>query len=223
MRAAPCLNRIKRGRGRPDKLEHILAASAGPEIERLISLLSKLPGLGPRSARRAALALLKRRDQLLTPLADALSAAAQRVKTCQTCGSLDTQDPCAICSDGARDGTLLCVVEEVGSVWAMERAAAFRGRYHVLGGLLSALDGVGPEALRVGALVSRATEEGVREVILALPATVDGQTTAHYLADSLAKAGVSITMLARGVPVGGELDWLDDGTIAQAMRARRPA
>ena len=200
-----------------------MAASAGPEIERLISLLSKLPGLGPRSARRAALALLKRRDQLLTPLADALSAAAQRVKTCQTCGSLDTQDPCAICADPARDGTLLCVVEEVGSVWAMERASAFRGRYHVLGGLLSALDGVGPEALRVGALVSRATEEGVREVILALPATVDGQTTAHYLADSLAKAGVAITMLARGVPVGGELDWLDDGTIAQAMRARRPA
>jgi recombination protein RecR len=200
-----------------------LAASAGPEIERLISLLSKLPGLGPRSARRAALALLKRRDQLLTPLADALSAAAQRVKTCSTCGSLDTQDPCAICSDPSRDGTLLCVVEEVGSVWAMERASAFRGRYHVLGGLLSALDGVGPEALRVGALVSRATEEGVGEVILALPATVDGQTTAHYLADSLAKAGVAITMLARGVPVGGELDWLDDGTIAQAMRARRPA
>ena len=200
-----------------------MAASAGPEIERLISLLSKLPGLGPRSARRAALALLKRRDQLLNPLADALTAAAQRVKTCTTCGSLDTQDPCAICSDPARDGTLLCVVEEVGSVWAMERASAFRGRYHVLGGLLSALDGVGPEALRVGALVSRATEEGVREVILALPATVDGQTTAHYLADSLAKAGVSITMLARGVPVGGELDWLDDGTIAQAMRARRPA
>jgi recombination protein RecR len=200
-----------------------LAASAGPEIERLISLLSKLPGLGPRSARRAALALLKRRDQLLNPLADALTAASQRVKTCATCGSLDTQDPCAICSDPARDGTLLCVVEEVGSVWAMERASAFRGRYHVLGGLLSALDGVGPEALRVGALVSRATEEGVREVILALPATVDGQTTAHYLADSLAKAGVSITMLARGVPVGGELDWLDDGTIAQAMRARRPA
>ncbi len=200
-----------------------MAASAGPEIERLISLLSKLPGLGPRSARRAALALLKRRDQLLTPLADALSAAAQRVKTCSACGSLDTQDPCAICADPARDGALLCVVEEVGSVWAMERASAFRGRYHVLGGLLSALDGVGPDALRIGALVSRATEEGVREVILALPATVDGQTTAHYLADSLAKAGVSITMLARGVPVGGELDWLDDGTIAQAMRARRPA
>ena len=200
-----------------------MAASAGPEIERLISLLSKLPGLGPRSARRAALALLKRRDQLLNPLADALTAAAQRVKTCSVCGTLDTQDPCAICSDPARDGTLLCVVEEVGSVWAMERASAFRGRYHVLGGLLSALDGVGPDALRVGALVQRASQDGVREVILALPATVDGQTTAHYLADALAKAEVSVTMLARGVPVGGELDWLDDGTIAQAMRARRPA
>jgi len=200
-----------------------MAASAGPEIERLISLLSKLPGLGPRSARRAALALLKRRDQLLSPLADALAEAAARVKVCGTCGSLDTQDPCAICSDGTRDASLICVVEEVGALWAMERAGAFRGRYHVLGGLLSALDGVGPEALKVGGLTARASEPGVREVILALPATVDGQTTAHYLADRLAGADVSVTMLARGVPVGGELDWLDDGTIAQAMRARRPA
>jgi recombination protein RecR len=200
-----------------------LAASAGPEIERLIRLLAKLPGLGPRSARRAALALLKRRDQLLSPLADALAQAAERVRTCGRCGALDTQDPCAICADGQRDATLICVVEEVGALWAMERASAFRGRYHVLGGLLSALDGVGPEALRIGTLVSRAADEGVREVILALPATVDGQTTAHYLADRLAGAGVSVTLLARGVPVGGELDWLDDGTIAQAMRARRPA
>lgn len=200
-----------------------MAASAGPEIERLISLLSKLPGLGPRSARRAALALLKKRDQLLNPLADALAEAAARVKVCETCGSLDTQDPCAICSDTSRDPTLICVVEEVGALWAMERASAFRGRYHVLGGLLSALDGVGPEALRVNGLVTRASEGGVREVVLALPATVDGQTTAHYLADRLAQANVSVTMLARGVPVGGELDWLDDGTIAQAMRARRPA
>ena len=200
-----------------------MAASAGPEIERLIGLLAKLPGLGPRSARRAALALLKRRDQLLNPLADALSEAAARVKTCQVCGSLDTQDPCAICADAQRDASLICVVEEVGALWAMERASAFRGRYHVLGGLLSALDGVGPDALRVGPLVSRAQEGAVREVILALPATVDGQTTAHYLADRLANAQVSVTMLARGVPVGGELDWLDDGTIAQAMRARRPA
>ncbi len=200
-----------------------MAASAGPEIERLISLLSKLPGLGPRSARRAALALLKRRDQLLVPLSEALSTAAERVKTCGVCGSLDTQDPCAICADPQRDGALICVVEEVGALWAMERAAAFRGRYHVLGGLLSALDGVGPEALRIGPLIARASETGVREVILALPATVDGQTTAHYLAERLEGAGVSVTMLARGVPVGGELDWLDDGTINQAMRARRPA
>jgi recombination protein RecR len=167
--------------------------------------------------------LLKRRDQLLMPLSDALAAAAARVKTCSVCGSLDTQDPCAICSDTHRDTASICVVEEVGSIWAMERASAFRGRYHVLGGLLSALDGMGPEALRIGPLVQRASQPDVREVILALPATVDGQTTAHYLAESLARAEVSVTMLARGVPVGGELDWLDDGTIAQAMRARRPA
>jgi recombination protein RecR len=204
-------------------LEICLASSAGPEIERLIGLLAKLPGLGPRSARRAALALLKRREQLLNPLADALSEAAARVKTCSVCGSLDTQDPCAICADRQRDPTLICVVEEVGALWAMERAGAFRGRYHVLGGLLSALDGVGPDALRVGPLVSRASDGVVREVVLALPATVDGQTTAHYLADRLAATGVVVSMLARGVPVGGELDWLDDGTIAQAMRARRPA
>ena len=152
-----------------------------------------------------------------------VSTAAERVKTCGVCGSLDTQDPCAICADPQRDGALICVVEEVGALWAMERAAAFRGRYHVLGGLLSALDGVGPEALRIGPLIARASETGVREVILALPATVDGQTTAHYLAERLEGAGVSVTMLARGVPVGGELDWLDDGTINQAMRARRPA
>jgi len=200
-----------------------LAASAGPEIERLISLLSKLPGLGPRSARRAALALLKRRDQLLVPLNEALTLAAERVRTCSVCGSLDTQDPCAICADQSRDASLICVVEEVGALWAMERAVAFRGRYHVLGGLLSALDGVGPDALKIGPLVHRAEAEAIREVILALPATVDGQTTAHYLAERLAGAGVSVTMLARGVPVGGELDWLDDGTINQAMRARRPA
>ena len=200
-----------------------MAASAGPEIERLIALLAKLPGLGPRSARRAALTLLKRKDALLAPLAEAMAEAAQRVNVCQVCGSLDTRDPCAICADAGRDGTLICVVEEVGALWALERAGAYRGRYHVLGGLLSALDGVGPETLRVGGLVARAGEGAVKEVILALPATVDGQTTAHYLADRLARAEVSVTMLARGVPVGGELDWLDDGTIAQAMRARRPA
>ena len=200
-----------------------MAASAGPEIERLIALLGKLPGLGPRSARRAALSLLKRKDLLLVPLADAMAQAADRVRVCSSCGSLDTRDPCAICADHSRDATLICVVEEVGSLWAMERAGAFRGRYHVLGGLLSALDGVGPEALRISPLVARAGDQAVREVILALPATVDGQTTSHYLADRLAHADVAVTSLARGVPVGGDLDWLDDGTIAQALRARRPA
>ena len=167
--------------------------------------------------------LLKRKDQLLRPLADALAAAADKVGACSVCGALDTTDPCAICSDASRDQTVLCVVEDVGALRAMERALAFRGRYHVLGGLLSALDGVGPEALRIGDLLSRSSAPGVTEVVLALPATVDGQTTAHYLADRLASAGVAVTMLARGVPVGGDLDWLDDGTIAQAMRARRPA
>jgi recombination protein RecR len=200
-----------------------MATAAGPEIERLISLLSKLPGLGPRSARRATLALLRRREQLLDPLAKALAEAAERVKSCEVCGSLDTTQPCALCADSSRDASLMCVVEDVGALWAMERAAAFRGRYHVLGGLLSALDGVRPESLRINALIARAADEQVREVVLALPATVDGQTTAHYLAERLAGAGVEVTMLARGVPVGGDLDWLDDGTIAQAMRARRPA
>jgi len=200
-----------------------LASSAGPEIERLIALLGKLPGLGPRSARRAALALLKRRDQLLTPLSQALAEAAAKVRACGTCGALDTSDPCSVCSDPGRDPALICVVEEVGGLWAMERGGAFRGRYHVLGGLLSALDGVGPDSLRIGELVGRVAEGQAREVILALPATVDGQTTAHYLAERLTPSGVQVTMLARGVPVGGELDWLDDGTIAQALRARRPA
>lgn len=199
-----------------------MAASAGPEIERLIGLLSKLPGLGPRSARRAALALLKRREQLLLPLAASLAETADRVKSCSVCGAPDTRDPCTLCADPARDAGLICVVEEAGALWAMERSGAFRGRYHVLGGLLSALDGVGPESLRLGELVARVGEGGVREVVLALPATVDGQTTAHYIAERLADAGVSVTSLARGVPVGGALDWLDDGTIIQAMRARRP-
>jgi len=200
-----------------------MASNAGPEIDRLISLLAKLPGMGPRSARRAALALLKKKDQLLDPLAGALAEASARVKTCSDCGNLDTTEPCSICSDDSRDAGLICVVEEVGALWALERGQSYRGRYHVLGGLLSALDGRGPEALRVGALIQRAGAGGVREVILALPATVDGQTTAHYIAERLAGSNVPVTMLARGVPVGGELDWLDDGTIAQALRARRPA
>ena len=199
-----------------------MAASAGPEIERLIGLLSKLPGLGPRSARRAALALLKRREQLLLPLAASLAETADKVKSCSICGAPDTRDPCTLCSDPARDAGLICVVEEAGALWAMERSGAFRGRYHVLGGLVSALDGVGPDALRLGELVGRVAEGGVREVVLALPATVDGQPTAHYIAERLADAGVSVTSLARGVPVGGDLDWLDAGTIIQAMRARRP-
>ena len=200
-----------------------MAASAGPEIERLIALLAKLPGLGPRSARRSALALLKRRDALLRPLAQAMAEAAERVMVCSVCGSLDTRDPCAICGDQGRDGGLICVVEEVGGLWALERGGSYRGRYHVLGGLLSAMDGRGPEALRVNDLIARAVGGEVREVILALPATVDGQTTAHYLAERLIPSGVSVTSLARGVPVGGELDWLDDGANAQALRARRPA
>ena len=200
-----------------------MAASAGPEIERLIALLSKLPGLGPRSARRSALALLKRRDQLLRPLAQAMAEAADRVRSCSICGALDTTDPCAVCSDRTRDPSLICVVEEVGGLWALERGGSYRGRYHVLGALLSALDGRGPEALRINELVARVSDGVVREVILALPATVDGQTTAHYLSERLQVTGVPVTSLARGVPVGGELDWLDDGTIAQALRARRPA
>ena len=205
-----------------------MAASAGPEIERLISLLAKLPGMGPRSARRAALALLKRREQLLVPLAASLAETAAKVVNCSVCGSPDTRDPCSVCSDQTRDNALICVVEEAGALWAMERSGAFRGKYHVLGGLLSALDGVGPEQLRIAELIGRVrggTMGGgeAREVVLALPATVDGQTTAHYLAERLSAAGVQVTSLARGVPVGGELDWLDDGTIIQALRARRPA
>ena len=199
-----------------------MAASAGPEIERLIALLAKLPGLGPRSARRSALALLKRRDQLMRPLAQAMAEAAERVKPCRVCGALDTTDPCAVCADRSRDAGLICVVEDDGALWALERGGSFRGRYHVLGGLLSALDGRGPEALRLTELSTRAATGEVREVILALAATVDGQTTAHYIAERLTSSGVAVTSLARGVPVGGDLDWLDDGTIAQALRARRP-
>ena len=200
-----------------------MASSAGPEIERLIGLLAKLPGMGPRSARRATLALLKKREQLMEPLAQSLAETAAKVRPCSVCSAPDTRDPCSICSDTSRDASLICVVEEAGALWAMERVGAFRGRYHVLGGLLSALDGVGPDALRTGELLERAGQGGVSEVILALPATVDGQTTAHYLAERLGPSGVAVTSLARGVPVGGELDWLDDGTIAQALRARRPA
>ena len=192
------------------------------DIERLIQLLAKLPGLGPRSARRAALQLFKKRELLMLPLARALEEAAANIRTCGTCGNLDTSDPCAICTDPRRDGASLCVVADVADLWALERAAAFRGRYHVLGGLLSALDGVGPEQLTIAGLQKRIGAGGITEVILAIAATVDGQTTAHYVADRLESSGVAITRLAHGVPVGGELDYLDDGTITQALKARRP-
>ncbi len=192
------------------------------EIERLIALLAKLPGLGPRSARRAVLHLIGKRESLAQPLAKAMAEAADKIKTCTTCGNLDTQDPCSMCADAGRDGGIVCVVETVGDLWAVERTASFKGRYHVLGGTLSALDGVGPEDLSIPSLVARVGAGGIREVILALGATVDGQTTAHYIADRLAGAGVQVTELAHGVPVGGELDYLDDGTLSAALKARRP-
>jgi recombination protein RecR len=195
--------------------------SAGPEIIRLIDLLAKLPGLGPRSARRAALHLMKKRDQLLNPLAAALADAAAKVEVCRQCGNFDTANPCAVCTGPGRDGAIICAVEEVGDLWAMERAGVFRGRYHVVGGTLSALDGIRPEDLNISGLVERASHPDVREVILALNATVDGQTTAHYITDRLAHLQVKVTRLAHGVPVGGELDHLDDGTIAAAMASRR--
>jgi recombination protein RecR len=193
------------------------------EIDRLIELLARLPGLGPRSARRAVLHLVKKRESLLLPLAAALTATAEAIRTCSRCGNLDTQDPCAVCRDERRDPSLLCVVEEVADLWAIERSGAFSGRYHVLGGTLSALDGRGPEQLRVDDLAARARDPAVREVILALSATVDGQTTSHYLGERLAGLGVTVSRLAHGVPVGGELDYLDDGTLTAALKARRPA
>ena len=202
----------------------------GPEIEHLIRLLAKLPGLGPRSARRATLHLLKRKESLLKPLAEALGEAGERVHACGRCGNLDSRDPCAICADPRRDQSVICVVEEVADLWALERAAAFRGRYHVLGGVLSALDGVGPEDLNIAGLIARVVEgrgedqgDGrVREVILATNATVDGQTTAHYIVDRLADSGVEITRPAHGMPVGGELDYHDDGTLTTALKSRQP-
>tara|TARA_R110002110_G_scaffold385426_1_gene597023 strand:- start:1754 stop:2347 length:594 start_codon:yes stop_codon:yes gene_type:complete len=194
----------------------------GPEIERLISLLAKLPGLGPRSARRAVLHLVKNRDQLLTPLSDALQAAAATVTVCSTCGNVDSTDPCGICTDEKRDASRICVVQDVADLWALERAHAYVGRYHVLGGTLSALDGVGPDDLAIPELVARVRSTGVTEVILALNATVDGQTTAHYISDRMAGSGVDVSRLAHGVPVGGELDYLDDGTLTAALKARRP-
>ena len=196
-------------------------SSAGPEIQRMIDLIARLPGLGPRSARRAALFLLKRQDSLLKPMAEAMAEAAEKIQQCQTCGNYDTLQPCAVCQSTGRDEGLLCVVEDVPDLWALERAQAFRGRYHVLGGVMSALDGVGPEDLTIGMLVDRVKRGDIREVILALNATVDGQTTAHYVAEQLEPLGVKVTRLAHGVPVGGELDHLDDGTLATALRSRR--
>lgn len=193
----------------------------GPEIEKLIQLLAKLPGLGPRSARRAALDLLKKRDALLRPLAEALNVAAEKIVACATCGNLDTVNPCTVCADVRRDPVTICVVEEVADLWAIERSAAFRGRYHVLGGVLSALDGIGPEDLSISRLVERASASDVREIILAMNATVEGQTTAHYVTDRLAGTNVQVTRLAHGLPVGGELDYLDDGTLTAALRSRR--
>lgn len=194
----------------------------GPEIERLIALLAKLPGLGPRSARRAVLHLVKNREQLLTPLAGALRDAADAVTVCSTCGNVDSTDPCSICRDDRRDTTRICVVQDVADLWALERAGAFGGRYHVLGGTLSALDGIGPDDLAIPELISRVRSNGVSEVILALNATVDGQTTAHYISDRLAGSGAEVSRLAHGVPVGGELDYLDEGTLTAALKARRP-
>lgn len=199
------------------------SVTAAPEIEALIALLAKVPGLGPRSARRAALQLLKKKDTLMIPLAAALGEAAEKVRACSTCGTLDTQDPCALCAARDRDDGLICVVAEVGDVWALERAGAFKGRYHVLGGVLSALDGVRPEDLRIVKLMQRANEPGVREIILALAATVDGQTTAHYLAERLQPLAITVSRLSHGVPVGGELDLLDDGTLFAALQSRRPS
>ncbi|MDJ0943586.1 MAG: recombination mediator RecR [Kiloniellales bacterium] len=193
------------------------------EIETLIQLLARLPGLGPRSARRAALHLIAKREQLLLPLAAALQRTGEAIRTCSRCGNIDTVDPCGICADPRRQPGVICVVEQVGDLWALERSGAFKGRYHVLGGTLSALDGRGPEQLRIGSLVERAAASEVEEVILALGATVDGQTTAHVVAERLSSSGVSVTRLAHGVPVGGELDYLDDGTLTAALKARRPA
>ena len=193
---------------------------AGPEIERLIQLLAKLPGLGPRSARRAALHLIKKKDQLLVPLAEAMGVAVRDIGICSTCGTVDTCDPCTICSDPKRDPGVLVVVEDVADLWALERAGAINARYHVLGGTLSPLDGVGPEDLNLASLIERCNAEGLSEVILAINATVEGQTTAHYIMDQLAHLDVNVTRLAHGVPVGGELDYLDEGTLAQALRAR---
>ncbi|WP_435654907.1 recombination mediator RecR [Brucella pituitosa] len=193
---------------------------AGPEIERLIQLLARVPGLGPRSARRAALHLIKKKEALLIPLGGAMQDAAEKVRICSCCGNVDTSDPCTICTDDRRDPSMLIVVEDVSDLWALERAGTMNVRYHVLGGRLSPLDGIGPDDLNIKGLVERVASGEIKEVILAVNATVEGQTTAHYITDQLADFDVRVTRLAHGVPVGGELDYLDEGTIAAALRAR---
>jgi len=198
------------------------SAVTGPEIERLIQLLARLPGLGPRSARRAALFLIKKREQVMVPLASALQTAMEKIEVCRVCGNIDTQNPCMVCTDARRDASAIVVVADVADLWALERAHAISARYHVLGGTLSPLDGVGPDDLTIAALVERAHDPAVKEVILALNATVDGQSTAHYITDLLHDADVKVTRLAHGVPVGGELDYLDEGTLAAAVRSRTP-
>jgi len=196
--------------------------AAGPEIENLIALLGRLPGLGPRSARRAALHLIKKREQLLQPLARAMAEAAEKIVVCRECGNLDTATPCTICQDARRDAAMICVVEEVGDLWALERAGVINTRYHVLGGTLSPLDGVGPQDLNIAKLMERVRSSDVKEVLLALNATVEGQATAHYIMGELESSGVVVSRLAHGVPVGGELDYLDEGTLAAAIKSRRP-
>lgn len=193
----------------------------GPEIERVVQLLARLPGLGPRSARKAALTLVKRREDLLVPLTDALRVAVEKIVTCSVCGNIDTVQPCTLCADPRRDATIIIVVEEVGDLWALERAGITRARYHVLGGHLSPLDGIGPEHLNIPSLVSRAAAPEVHEIVLALNATVEGQSTLHYVRDMLTGAGVIISEIQKGVPVGGELDYLDEGTLATALKSRR--
>ncbi|MEM1428154.1 MAG: recombination mediator RecR [Pseudomonadota bacterium] len=192
-----------------------------PEVDTLIDLMARLPGLGPRSARRAVLTLISKRGKLMVPLADSMAEVARTVRECVQCGNIATEELCPICSSAKRATGVLCVVEDVSDLWAMERGGAFSGRYHVLGGTLSALDSIGPEELGIPRLATRVRDEGITEVIMALAATVDGQTTAHYIADALEGSGAAVTSLAQGVPIGGELDYLDDGTISAALKARK--
>lgn len=217
IRMARCCGRLRRRKATP-----YLFHMASPEIDALTQALAKLPGLGPRSARRAVLHLLKKREAALGPLLNALMAVEENLATCSICGNVDTTDPCGVCSDQRRDPRALCVVEEVADLWALDRSRLFPGRFHVLGGRLSALEGVRPEDLAIDSLVRRLADGGIDEVVLAMNATLEGQTTAHYIAERIERFPIRITQLAHGLPVGGELDYLDEGTLAQALRARRP-